>query len=125
MPDTRPRAYCASALGRGIPTATRPATHFGYAARRPIKMINYVIFLRLAPAFAANLTRPGVMDAVTEAARSGRPPDAATLAALGLPEAFVTLFVRRMDYLLELRQSGLLRAAGPFADMSEGLYVCN
>ena len=88
-------------------------------------MINYVIFLRLAPAFAANLTRPGVMEAVTEAARSGRPPDAATLAALGLPEAFVTLFVRRMDYLLALRQSGVLRAAGPFADMSEGIYVCN
>ena len=88
-------------------------------------MINYVIFLRLAPAFTANLTRPGVMEAVTEAARSGRPPDAATLAALGLPEDFITLFVKRMDYLLELRQSGLLRAAGPFADMSEGLYVCN
>jgi uncharacterized protein YciI len=88
-------------------------------------MINYVIFLRLAPAFAANLTRPGVMEAVTEAARSGRAPDAATLAALGLPEDFITLFVKRMDYLLELRQSGLLRAAGPFADMSEGLYVCN
>src|SRR5262245_58876439 len=88
-------------------------------------MINYVIFLRLAPAFAENLTRPGVMDAVAEAAGSGRAPGPPPLTALGLPEEFVTLFVKRMNYLLALRQSGVLRSAGPFSNMSDGIYVCN
>jgi uncharacterized protein YciI len=85
----------------------------------------YVIFLRLAPAFAANLARPGVMDAVTGAAREGRPPAAETLAGLGLPMDFVHLFIERLGYLLRLREAGVLRAAGPFADLQEGIYVCN
>jgi uncharacterized protein YciI len=93
-------------------------------AQPPAKDV-YVIFLRLAPAFAANLACPGVMDAVTGAAREGRPPAAETLAALGLPIDFVHLFIERLGYLLKLREAGVLRAAGPFADLSEGIYVCN
>ena len=85
----------------------------------------YVIFLRLAPTFTANLTRPGVMDAVTAAAREGHAPAAETLAALGLSEDFNRLFIERLGYLLRLRQAGILRAAGPFADLKEGIYVCN
>jgi hypothetical protein len=42
-------------------------------AQPPAKDV-YVIFLRLAPAFAANLACAGVMDAVTGAAREGGRP---------------------------------------------------
>jgi uncharacterized protein YciI len=93
-------------------------------AQPPAKDV-YVIFLRLAPAFAANLACAGVMDAVTGAAREGRPPSAETLAALGPPIDFVHLFIERLGYLLKLREAGVLRAAGPFADLNEGIYVCN
>jgi uncharacterized protein YciI len=93
-------------------------------AQPPAKDV-YVILLRLAPAFAANLARPGVMDAVTGAAREGRPPAAETLAGLGLPIDFVHLFIERFGYLLKLREAGVLGAAGPFADLNEGIYVCN
>jgi uncharacterized protein YciI len=85
----------------------------------------YVITLRLAPAFSAHLARAGVMEAVAAAAREGRPPDVATLVGLGLPGEFVRLFVERLQYLLQLRQSGVLRSAGPFADLTEGLYLCD
>jgi len=44
------------------------------------------------------------MDAVTGAAREGRPPSAETLAALGLPIDFVHLFIERLGYLLKLRR---------------------
>jgi len=85
----------------------------------------YVIFLRLASSFAANLARPGVMDAVKEAASEGRSPTVETLARLGLPADFVSLFIERLRYLLQLRQAGVLLSAGPFADLTEGMYVCN
>ena len=85
----------------------------------------YAIFLRLAPTATTNLARPGVMDAVLEAAREGRPPAAETLAALSLPEDFIGLFVQRLGYLLRLREAGILRGAGPFAGLKEGMYVCN
>jgi uncharacterized protein YciI len=88
-------------------------------------MIVYVIFLRLAPAFTAKLTRPGVMDAVTDAAREGLPPTADALAALGLPEDFIRLFIERLSYLIRLPHDGVLRAAGPFAGLTEGMYICN
>ncbi len=87
--------------------------------------MTYAIFLRLAPAVTTNASRPGVMDAVAEAARQGRAPTVEALAALGLPEAFARLFVERLGYLLRLREAGILRAAGPFADLKEGMYVCN
>jgi uncharacterized protein YciI len=85
----------------------------------------YVIVLRLAPAFAENLARPGVMDAVARAAQAGCAPTAETLAALGVPADFASVFIERLGYLLRLRDAGVLRAAGPFADLAEGLYVCN
>jgi uncharacterized protein YciI len=44
---------------------------------------------------------------------------------LGQTERFARLFVERLHYLLQLRQTGLLRAAGPFADLSMGMYLCN
>ncbi|MES1147754.1 MAG: YciI family protein [Bradyrhizobium guangdongense] len=87
----------------------------------------YVIFLRLAPAFTANLARSGVMDAVTSAARDARDaraPSVEALVALGVDEDFARLFVERLGYLLRLRRHGVLLSAGPFADLTEGLYVC-
>ncbi|HEY7678337.1 MAG TPA: YciI family protein [Candidatus Methylomirabilis sp.] len=84
-----------------------------------------VIFLRLAPAATTNLSRPGVMDAVAEAAREGRAPSLADLTALGQPEEFARLFVERLAYLLRLREAGILRGAGPFADLKDGMYLCN
>lgn len=87
--------------------------------------MTYAIFLRLARAATAHLGRPGVMDAVTEAARGGRPPAVEALTALGLPDDFARLFVQRLQYLLTLREAGILRGAGPFADLTEGMYLCN
>jgi uncharacterized protein YciI len=65
------------------------------------------------------------MEAVAEAARDGRPPAAETLAQLGVPAAFASVFIERLNYLLKLRAAGVLRAAGPFADLEQGLYLCN
>ncbi len=87
--------------------------------------MTYAIFLRLMPAVTTNVSRLGVMDAVGEAAREGRAPTVEALVALDLPEAFARLFVQRLGYLLRLREAGILRAAGPFADLKEGMYVCN
>jgi uncharacterized protein YciI len=84
----------------------------------------YVIFLRLAPSFAAHLARPGVIDAIREGASEGRPPALETLVELGLPADFAGLFVERLAYLLRLREAGVLLSAGPFADLRDGMYVC-
>lgn len=84
----------------------------------------YVIFLRLAPAFTANLARPGVMEVVKLAAAEGRAPAVAELTALGVPEDFARLFAERLAYLIALRVQGILVSAGPFADLTEGIYVC-
>ena len=65
-----------------------------------------------------------VMEAVASAANEDRAPDAAALAALGLDPDFARVFAERLSYLLVLRQSGILRSAGPFADLAEGLYIC-
>lgn len=85
----------------------------------------YAIILTLSPAFTAQLARPGVVDAIAEAARAGHAPAVEDLVALGQSEDFARLFVERLDYLLQLRKSGILRAAGPFEDMREGMYLCN
>ncbi len=87
--------------------------------------MTYAIFLRLAPAATAHLAQGGVMDAVMEALRGGRPPAVEALTGRGLPEEFARLFVQRLGYLLRLREAGILRGAGPFADLKEGMYVCN
>ena len=93
-------------------------------ARAPTNSL-YVIFLRLAPAFTANIARPGVMDAVAAAAREGRTPAPEALIALGVAADFARVFVERLGYLIELREAGVLRAAGPFDDLTEGIYICN
>jgi uncharacterized protein YciI len=85
----------------------------------------YALFLRLAPEATKHLSRPGVMEAVGEAARGGQPPPVQDLVALGQPEPFARLFVQRLGYLLRLREAGILRGAGPFADLKEGMYLCH
>ena len=45
--------------------------------------------------------------------------------ALGQTEKFARAFVERLGYLLRLRQAGILREAGPFEDLKEGMYLCN
>ena len=87
--------------------------------------VTYVIFLRLAPSATANLQLPGVMDAVAEASGAGAAPSLDVLTRLGQPADFAYLFVQRLRYLLGLRAAGILRAAGPFADLQEGMYICN
>ncbi len=84
-----------------------------------------VILFQLAPTATANLSRPGVMEAVAEAARAGQPPSLTDLTALAQPEDFARLFVQRLGYLMRLREAGILRGAGPFADLKEGMYLCN
>ena len=44
--------------------------------------------------------------------------------ALGQTEKFARAFVERLGYLQRLRQAGTLRAAGPFEDLREGMYLC-
>jgi len=85
----------------------------------------YAIFLKLSPEFTAEISLPGVLGAVTDAARAGRPPTVQALVALGQTEKFARAFVERLGYLLRLRQAGILREAGPFEDLKEGMYLCN
>ncbi len=85
----------------------------------------YAIFLKLTPAATAQIARPGVIDAVTQAARAGHAPALQELVALGQTEAFAQVFIERLGYLLRLRQAGVLRAAGPFEGLKEGMYLCS
>ncbi len=94
-------------------------------AQQPSKVSVYAIFLKLAPDATANLSHPGVMEAVAQAARAGHAPAVQDLVALGTSEAFARVFVERFGYLLRLREAGTLRAAGPFAELKEGMYLCN
>ncbi len=83
------------------------------------------VFLRLAPEATRYLCRPGVMEAIAAAARGGQTPSVGELVALGQPEPFARLLVQRLGYLLRLREAGILRGAGPFADLKDGMYLCN
>lgn len=65
------------------------------------------------------------MEAITAAARGGEPPPIHDLIALGQPEPFARLLVQRLGYLLRLREAGVLRGAGPFADLKDGMYICD
>jgi uncharacterized protein YciI len=85
----------------------------------------YAILLKLSPEFTAEISLPGVLGAVADAARAGRPPTIQKLVALGQTEKFARAFVERLGYLLRLRQAGILREAGPFEDLKEGMYLCN
>ena len=85
----------------------------------------YAIFLKLTPEATAQIARPGVIDAVTQAARAGHAPALQELVTLGQTEAFARVFIERLGYLLRLRQAGVLRAAGPFEGLKEGMYLCS
>jgi uncharacterized protein YciI len=85
----------------------------------------YVIILKLSPEFTAQLGRPGVVSAVAAAAKEGHTPSVQQLVALGQTEEFARVFVERLGYLVRLKQAGILRAAGPFEDLKEGIYICN
>jgi uncharacterized protein YciI len=85
----------------------------------------YAIVLRLSPEFTAQLGLPGVVEAVAAAAQAGRAPTVRELVALGQTEAFAKAFSERLGYLVRLREMGVLRAAGPFDGLTEGMYLCN
>lgn len=85
----------------------------------------YAIILKLSPAFTTQLGYPGVVEAVAASAKAGRPPAVRELVALGQTEAFASAFTERLGYLLRLRETGVLRAAGPFDGLEEGMYLCN
>ena len=92
--------------------------------RKQAEACVFAIVFKLSPEFTAQLARGGVVDAIANAARKGETPAVQELAALGQTEEFARLFVERLRYLLRLRQSGVLRAAGPFEDLQEGMYLC-
>lgn len=85
----------------------------------------YAIILKLSPEFTAQIARPGVVGAVADAAQAGRAPTVQKLVTLGQTEKFAQVFVERLGYLLRLRQAGILREAGPFEGLNEGMYLCN
>jgi len=85
----------------------------------------YAIILKLSPEFTAQIARPGVRNAVAKAAGAGQAPTVRELVALGQTEQFAKLFSERLGYLVRLQQAGVLRAAGPFEDLKEGMYLCN
>lgn len=89
------------------------------------EMFVYAIILRLAPEFTTQLGFPGVVDAVASAAQAGRAPTVEQLVALGQTDAFARAFTERLGYLIRLREAGVLRAAGPFEGLREGMYLCN
>ena len=95
-----------------------------YASSMP-KTSVYAIILKLSPEFTAQIALPGVVGVVGDAAQAGHAPTVQQLVALGQTEKFARLFVERLGYLLRLRQAGILREAGPFADLKEGMYLCN
>jgi uncharacterized protein YciI len=94
-------------------------------AQQQSKAFIFAIVLKLSPEFTAQLAIPGVVDTVAAAAQTGRTPSVGDLVTLGQKEEFAQVFVERLDYLLQLQQSGILRAAGPFENLKEGMYLCN
>ena len=99
------------------------ATAVGIGAGETATMPVYAIILTLAPQFSAELAHGGVVEAIAEAAREGRAPAVPTLIALGQSPNFAQRFVERLAYLIRLRKAGTLRAAGPFAELSDGMYL--
>ncbi len=85
----------------------------------------YAIVLRLTPAFSSELARPGVVEAIAAAAARGAAPSAEALTKLGQDTGFASLLARRLQYLVDLKKAGILRAAGPFASLDEGMYLCS
>lgn len=85
----------------------------------------YAIILKLSPEFTAQIALPGVGGAVAKAAGAGHAPTVRELVNLGQTEEFARLFSERLGYLVRLHQAGVLRAAGPFEGLKEGMYLCN
>ncbi len=85
----------------------------------------YAIILKLSPEFTAQIARPGVGAAVVKAASAGHTPTVPELMTLGQTEEFARVFSERLSYLVRLQQVGILRAAGPFEGLKEGMYLCN
>jgi len=85
----------------------------------------YAIILKLSSEFTAQIARPGVGAAVLKAARAGHAPTVPELVTLGQTEEFARVFSERLGYLVRLQQAGILRAAGPFEGLKEGMYLCN
>jgi uncharacterized protein YciI len=93
-------------------------------AAREQTAATFVIVLRLTPAFSRELSHTGVLEAVAAAAATGSAPDTVTLIALGQCPDFASVFVQRLQYLMDLKKAGILRAAGPFEGQREGMYLC-
>ena len=85
----------------------------------------YAITLKLSSEFTAQIARPGVLATVVKAASAGHAPTVRELMTLGQTEAFARVFSERLGYLVRLQQAGILRAAGPFEGLKEGMYLCN
>ena len=85
----------------------------------------YAIILKLSSEFTAQIARPGVGTAVVKAASAGHAPTVRELMTLGQTEEFARVFSERLGYLVRLQQAGILRAAGPFEGLKEGMYLCN
>ena len=85
----------------------------------------YAIILKLSPESTAQIARPGVRGAVAKAAGAGHAPTVRELVSLGQTEEFARLFSEPLGYLVGLQQAGVLRAAGPFEGLTEGMYLCN
>lgn len=83
----------------------------------------YAITLTLSPRFRQQLGLPGVLEAIASAAAHGRAPHLEDLVALGQDADFASLFVERLGYLVALKASGVLKAAGPFEDLGDGMYL--
>jgi uncharacterized protein YciI len=85
----------------------------------------YAIILKLSTEFTAQIARPGVLATVVKAASAGHAPTVRELMTLGQTEAFARVFSERLGYLVRLQQAGILRGAGPFEGLKEGMYLCN
>ncbi|WP_063692075.1 YciI family protein [Bradyrhizobium stylosanthis] len=85
----------------------------------------YAIVLKLSSEFTAQIARPGVGAVVMKAVSAGRAPTVQELVALGQTEDFARLFSERLGYLVRLQRASILRAAGPFEGLKEGMYLCN
>ena len=86
-------------------------------------LATYVIVLKLTPAFSAQLAVPGVVEAIAAASAQARAPPVEQLVGLGQSPEFARVFSERLAYLVRLKQAGVLRAAGPFEGLAEGLYL--
>jgi hypothetical protein len=93
--------------------------------QQPPRASVYAIVLKLSSEFSAQIARPGVGAAVLKAANAGRAPTVRELVSLGQTAEFARLFSERLGYLVRLQQAGILRAAGPFEGLKEGMYICN